>query len=663
MEPVTLVLIGAAAYSYFKGKGAVISHAELPSQAPAPDVAPVLAGPIGQPLSTAASGTEPTAPLATNTGLANPITLADPSPPTVQVVPIPPLALVLDNATALALRQYALLDPEGFRIFLDRYADYFVLRSDQFIEMLQDPPAAGFQATPGMLANMGVAAYKVVQGLNGVAAGNYGDIFGVAATTAGQIPMINPDLLKSLQGLALGYRAYTAAMTIGDIASIATANGVTMMDVTSSMLSAGGVSGSMAMAPIASFAGVIMAVGLCVDIAFTIIGDRPDMQKAVDIALDAASLVCLFIPIVGWVIAIVIQLVKFIIDCFGEEIFGGGMTKTQHDMIEAAKYGEQLSPMWPILADSLTPRELWLHIVQWGSGYCGGVHTVAVAVWLNLKTGDVVTIGGRSVIIDHDQMLAFGNPGCYWLRGTPFEPMSADEQALALATFGSLDGRIGAEAQVGIMEAMKSQFNIPTVNLIQARCAPMTNFVKHGVTLDGMDQVVAEFRAQVPLNNLAKFFGYATWQPMLGMVVDAEWRAWAGSTPHGSLHDFAVALHQPTMYALRAVALQSYQAIYNRVGTFTARMDAAVAFFNQNIAVGPRVWPANMAPGQFYAEYAVPPGAIMQTAQQTVDPSLLARLNDLDARLKAIEAANAQFASALQVAYQQQQYSNMMPSM
>lgn len=663
MEPVTLVLIGAAAYSYFKGKGAVISKAELPSQAPTSNDLPILAGPTGQPLSTGASGTGPDAPLATNTGLANPITILDSQPPAVQVVPIPPLALVLDNATAIALRQYALLDPDGFRIFLDRYADYFVLRSDQFIEMLTDPPAAGFQATPGMIANMGIAAYKVVQGLNGVAAGQYGDIFGVAATTAGQIPMINPDLLKSLQGLALGYRAYTAAMTVGDIASIAAANGVGMMDVTSSMLAGGGVSGSMAMAPIASFAGVLMAVGLCVDIAFTIIGDRPDVQKAVDIALDAASLVCLFIPIVGWVVAIVIQLIKFIIDCFGEQIFGGGMTKTQHDMIEAAKYGEQLSPMWPILADSLTPRELWLHIVQWGSGYCGGAHTVAVAVWINLKAGDVIVIAGKLVTIDQDRMLNFGTQGCYWLRGTIFESMTNDEQALALATFGATDGRIGAQAQVGIMESMKSQFNIPTVNIIQARCAPMANFVKHGVTLDGMDQIVAEFRAQVPLNNLAKMFKYETWQTMIGTVLASEWTTWAGSTPHGSLHDFAVSLHQPTMYALRAVAFQSYQVIFDRVGNLNARLDSVIAFVNQYITAGPRVFPANMVPGQYYAEYTVPPGAIMQTAQQTVDPALLAKLNDLDARLKATEAVIAQFANALQVAYQQQQAIASMPSL
>src|SRR6266851_6308118 len=311
-EPITIFIVGSAAWAFLRRQQGT-PPAEVARVLPgAPGsggsqlAGPATAGAGGQPLSTAASGTGPTAPLATLTGVVNGVPIG--AVPTATIRGIPPLAVVLDNDTALLMRQYAALHPEDFQVFLDRYADFIVLRDDMFFRAVTDPPAGGYKLTPMMGVSLGAAAYKVTMAFNGVAAGNYGDLFGIASSVAGNLPGLNPDFVRSLQGLALGYRAFTTILTTAQIAEIAAANGVSIINVTSTMLEAGGLSGSLAAMPIASLSGVLMAAGLCLDIGFTIIGDAPDVQKAVDVALDVAALICLFIPVVGWVIAIVIQL-------------------------------------------------------------------------------------------------------------------------------------------------------------------------------------------------------------------------------------------------------------------------------------------------------------------------------------------------------------------
>ncbi len=585
-EPVTVILIGAAAYSWLKGReqhaaGAVIPGAPGTQVVPgtlAPNGQPVpIPSPVGGPISIAASGTGGSAPLATNTGNANglPLTAA-----LVAATPVPgDLAFILDNETALMLREYAALHPQDFQVFLDRYADRMQMREDGYFKMLTDPPPAGFQMTPQMVASMGNAAYKVAQGLNGVAAGRSVDLFGLSATAAGAIPGVNKDFVSALQGLALTYRAITATITLADISAIAVANGVGIMDVTAQMLAAGSqgvvagqIFGAEAVgavvapiaAPIASLSGVLMAVGLVVDIAFTIIGNEPDIQKAIDVALDVASLVCLFIPVVGWIIAIVIQLVKFIIDLFGEDLFGGGLSHAQREALEAARYGENIGPMWPELADAFSPRELQRSIYQWGSGYCGGNHTVAMSVNLILHAGDVLMVGGKMYTVPADTTLGIANQGCYFYAGTPWAGITNDEQAWALAKYASRNG-ILAEAQVGISEALKPQFDIPTQNIISARMHPVQTFIDHGLSLDQIDTIIAEYRAQPHLNAVAIAFGWAKWQDMLGDVLHDEWMAFQFAITHGSLHDFAVANGYTNMFAFREAAIASYSTALNTV--------------------------------------------------------------------------------------------------
>jgi hypothetical protein len=566
-EPITLFVVGGLLYGWLKNRApapgpAASGHPSTPTGQALP-LAPAAVTAQNQPLSVDASGTGPTAPLATVTGnISAPVA---PLANAAAATPIPSdgLVIALDNDTALALRAYAQLNPADFQVFLDRYADRVELRNDLFFKALQPPPPGGYQPTPGMIAGMGLAAYKVAQGLNGVAAGNYGDLFGVTATAAGQIPGMNADMLHALQGLTLAYRAYTVAtVTMSDISALAFANGVSVLDETASLLTGGfAITG----APIASLGGVLMAVGLVVDIGFTIAGNEPDIQKAIDVALDVASLVVLFIPVVGWIIAIVIQLVKFIIDLFGGDLFGGGLTHEQREVLETARYGQNLNPMFPELAHCYTPRELFETIVAWGSGYCGGTHVVAMAVNLVLKAGDVLQVGGQPYTVPADTLLGFGHqPGCYWLAGTAFAAITNDEQAWALAEFGSTNGVV-AKAQAGIADWRKTQFDDPTVKLIAARSAPMKNFLDHGFSLDQIDQVALEYRAQPHLNALAAAFGFADWQHFFADVVAAEWIVFNWTNTHGTLTDFARANGYPTMYAFRAAALASYEDAWSQV--------------------------------------------------------------------------------------------------
>jgi hypothetical protein len=608
-EPVTIVLAGAAAWAWLKNNQAVEAGAVVPgapgtvttpgtitpSGTPVPNPTGAPPPSVDQPISVAGSGTGPTAPLATNTGNTNGVPIALAADPNSNIIVIPAdLVAILDDQSALMFREWVALHPDQFQVFLDRYAENIRLRDDMMFEAITNPPQGGYQLTPEMGIGLGTAAYKVAQGLNGVAAGNYGDLFGVTSTIAGKIPGLDPTFVKSLQGISLGYRAFTSLTTFADIQAIAAANGVGILDVTSSMLTSGAagvydaagnlvsvaetpmVAGAFAGAPIASLGGALMAVGLIVDIGFTIAGDAPDIQKAIDVALDVASLVCLFIPVIGWIIAIVIQVVKFIIDLFGSDLFGGGMSHQQREALETARYSANISPMYPELAAAYTPRELWNLVVQWGSGYCGGTHIVAMAVNLKLRAGDVVIINGAPYTVPSDPatetyygdgtalLLGPGRQPCYWLANGPFAKMTDDEQAWAMAKYGSTNGFV-TMAQAGIRDDLKVQFNQPTNQILMARTATMKTFIDHGFTLDQIDQVAKEYRAQPHLAELAKSYGFEDWQHFFAFVVNDEWVAFSLSTTHGSLHDFALASGYQSMFEFRSGALTTYEAYFQAV--------------------------------------------------------------------------------------------------
>lgn len=536
------------------------------------------------PVSTSAAGTGPTAPLATGSSLA-----AGSLATALSGQAQPDLAVVLDNATALLVRDYAALHPDDFQAWLATYADRIQLRDNMFFQAVANPPSGGYQLSPGMVVSLGSTAYKLVQALNGVAVGRYGDLFGVSASLAGQIPGVSPDLVHTLQGLTLAYRAFSGA---AQVASIAAANpGTALLDLTASM---GAYPGLAAASGTQLLSGALMVVGLAVDIGFTIAGNAPDMQKAVDVALDAASIAVLFIPVVGIIIAVVIQIVKLIVDIFGEDLFGGGLSHDERELLEAAAYSEHLAPMYPALAAAYTPRELWAVIVAWGSGYCGGHQVVAIGVNLILKAGDTLRVGGQLMTMPPDAqnphydatyggtLLGFGDNeqvgGCYWLRSGPFAAITNDEQAWALGRYAAQNG-VHAGAQVGISEDKKAQFNMPTEQVIEARTAPMGRLLAAGYSLDQLDWIVAEYRAQPALKVLATTFGWLGWQQMLGDLLAGEWQSFTANVSHGTLTDFARRNGYATMSAFRAAALASHQRYADRLTAVRARSATLAKWF------------------------------------------------------------------------------------
>lgn len=571
-EPVTIVVGGLALYAFLKGRSAPLAQLSTEDRNAVLSGAPAAALATQTPISVVPSGSLQTSgsTIAAEEGVSmGQSMIAVPIDTATLTVPAD-LVAALDADTALMFRKYAALNPADFEAWLDRYANRIMLRNDLMIEMLTaGPPEQGFEVSPGMLVGMGTAAYKIVQGLNGVAAGKSFDIFGISASAAGAIPGINADFVSSLQGLAMGYRAITS---LSQVMSIAAVNGVSVLNF-SGMVAAGAYPGLAAL----PLSGVLMAVGLVVDIGFTIIGDKPDLQKAIDVALDVASLACLFIPVIGVVIAIVIQLVKFIIDLFGEDLFGGGMSHEQREILETARYGENLNPMFPQLADCYTPRELFRTIIAWGSGYCGGTHVVAMSVVLVLHAGDTFIAGGQRVTVPPEMdgaTFGFGNNeqagGCYWIKswaGTAMPQVANitnDEQAVLLGTYAPVNGVL-AMAQAGIADWRKEQFNDPTERLIMTRAQPMRDFlVKYRMSLDEIDQIALEYRAQPHLNALAAAFGWKTWQEFFAAIVNQEWHVFNMTTTEGSLADFAHQNGYPTMYAFRAAALASHETYYTR---------------------------------------------------------------------------------------------------
>lgn len=606
MDPVTLVAVGVVAYKFLRGASPDSSDQTL-ALTPGRTTAALL------PLGTQGAGTSSQAPLANTTtreGIPLGEAMQDPALGPDQIIIHPgdqvindaqghllyvvpgDLAARLDNETAMMLRAYVALDPPDFHAWLDRYARYIVLRNDMHLEKLENPidPNESFQPTPAMLARMGNAAYKIGQAINGVAVGRSVDLFGVGASAAGAIPGMEPNLVTALQAAALTYNA---------IQAIAALNGVSMNLV--SALSGGAFLGTVTADAYLGLANVgvgvqalgpvLMAVGLVVDIGFTIIGNKPDMQKAVDVALDVASLVCLFIPVIGWVIAIVIQLVKFIIDLFGDDLFGGG--GADHDLreaLETARYGANLNPMFPQIVNALTPRELLRSVFEWGAGYCGGKHIVAMAVFLRLKAGDRLTVAGQPYTVPKDIGIGYLYPGCPSLP-QPYRQMSYDELAWALAVYAPING-VQAEAQAGIAESLKTQFNVPTQNLIKARAKPLREFlVTYHLSLDQIDAIVLEYRAQPHLQAMAQAFGWhvvdhgveGSWQVWLGSIVHAEWDAFNSFTTHGTLSDFAARQGYPSMYALRAAALRSWETVYARVEALKPKLLALTAWYESEI--------------------------------------------------------------------------------
>src|SRR5260370_2178229 len=188
--------------------------------------------------------------------------------------------------------------------------------------------------------------------------------------------------------------------------------------------------------------------GLAVDIGFTIPSHKADAVKAIDAALDAAALVCLVLAEtgVGAVLAIVIEAVKFLFDLFGSSSFSSA-AHAQREALETARFGQNLSPMLPLLANALTPRELLQVLIDWSTGYCGGKQIIAMITWLNLPVGTVGHVGGKDVTPSAPTGVPLLAPCCYQYQSTAEAPLTFCGEGLTLGFHGDT---VQAEAQAGI---------------------------------------------------------------------------------------------------------------------------------------------------------------------------------------------------------------------
>lgn len=369
--------------------------------------------------------------------------------------------------------------------------------------------------------------------------------------TASPVPVISPvSVALVTAGLAAG-----AGSSLLPTVQSAVNNSATV-------IKAGGAIATQLELPITNLAEVMLGVGvvaLVADMVFVILGDEPNWMKAVDVAIDAASIVCLFIPTIGWIIAIVLQIIRFIFHLFG----GGGLTHAQRQILETARYAERLHPIFPQIAQAYSPRELLRVLIAWGSGYCGGTHNVAIGTGLHNFPGP-------------GDELPFGSQDCPYHTG-PNEGITFDEQAMALATRGQTTD-FWADAQVGIEANIKVQFNNQVQNTVTARCAVYAEMAAQGLTLDQMDVVAAEFRRTDRLNRFAAIFGWDSWQAMFSMILQPAWADYVATIPAngtGSLNAFAQSLGYADAIALRDAAFSGYRTVGDRILDLEDRIQRA----------------------------------------------------------------------------------------
>jgi len=139
---------------------------------------------------------------------------------------------------------------------------------------------------------------------------------------------------------------------------------------------------------------VVTIVVACVSMYFTITGNLPDYQKAIYCALDAASIAAVFIPVVGWIVAAVIQIVKFVL----QKVLGQAKSHEQREAEETAyllQYGAH--EMSKQIAQVMTLRQLHSVLTSWGSGSTGGTSSIAIVTSVDVA-GVRKLIGGASTI-------------------------------------------------------------------------------------------------------------------------------------------------------------------------------------------------------------------------------------------------------------------------
>lgn len=363
--------------------------------------------------------------------------------------------------------------------------------------------------------------------------------------------------------------------------------------------------GAQALANLGVVMQVLGVVALVVDMGFVIASNVPDAQKAIDTALDAAMIVCLFIPVYGWIISIVLAVVRFIFDLFAGKLFGS-LTHEQREALETAAYAEHLHPIFPAIAHCYAPRELLRVLIDWGSGSCGGTQSVAMVTGLH----NTPTQG-----VD----LYFGDDGCYYHTGVN-AGITFDQQAQWLATKGQTSDFF-AVAQAGISTTYRNAFNAQMFNVVTARCVVYANMAAQGLTLDDMDKIADEYRRTDTLDRVAAIFGWDSWRGLFASILQPQWSAYVASKPTGgSLNDFARTLGYSDAIALRDAAFAGYMPVGLRV----VALEDAIRSLEVELSTSPTL--ASMFVGKGPSLMPTP----MPT--YTPDQNLLAYLQALEAR-------------------------------
>ncbi len=381
---------------------------------------------------------------------------------------------------------------------------------------------------------------------------------------------------------------------------------------------------------------VLGVVGVLVDIGFTVTGNQPDALKAINVALDVAILVCLFIPGIGQVIALVLGIVKALLSLFGSSLFGGGESHAVREMKEVQRTLAYVGGMATELGQALSPRELVRVLWRWSTGYCGGVTSVAVMASLTDPAGGYLLVARNPC---YQNQASAGLPGHY--REWPdANAMTLDDEALALVKYAATD--LALRIQAGVDPSFLSGPDWSLADGIRAKCAAWQEMMAtHGVTLDHLDVLAAEHRKQPRLHQIATFYGFGDWHELMGWHLQDLWTRYQVTNRQGTLLEFAQRLGYPDWIRLRDFVADSYG----------LEMDKVLDLRDRIIT-----WARGPAGTTLVDPLAEPFTELVGADDVSPQAALTARLRQLGALVTAVESACSRYRATLESSHLQQSY-------
>jgi hypothetical protein len=354
---------------------------------------------------------------------------------------------------------------------------------------------------------------------------------------------------------------------------------------------------------------VLGVVAILVDVYFTVTGDQSTMMKAVNLVIDAALIVCLFIPVWGWIIALVLTLVKMVLNMFMKD---GKAEKKMREAMETQWYAEHgAKPFMKGLVNVLSPREMVDYMTSWTSGYCGGVNEVAIAFTLINPDDPNEYVGIGSM-----------HPGsnlpneCYWnslgtytsakpYRGLNPYYMTRDDMALALVYHGLTDLRVIIQA--GVAEEMKAPMNALMDDFVTKKLEIWReSMVENGLTLDELDMIASEQRKEPRLDAIAAYFGYPDWKMLVQWHLQDYWTRYIVTNREGSLWGFAAACGYDSWITMRDEIMESYGIWYDILTERESIIAAMEAWVETMGTMGLSAGGTPLSLTPFYTEYTGP---------------------------------------------------------